>query len=193
MFAGVGDSQVEYGVPRLTFVGVGDGDTEFAVPELVFVGRGNGDIEFSVPELVFAGVGDGDIDYAVPELIFAGTGNPDVEMTVPELVFVGLGDGATTTTPEPNVMPLEYCRRDGNGPPRAMGLVTGYGILLGERYQADQMSQAELTAAIRRMQAIVAAIYQGNAEAGCALIPAFEQDYGLTRPDMTLLPMAPQP
>lgn len=74
-----------------------------------------------------------------------------------------------------------------------MGLVTGYGIILGERYRADQMSQAELTTAIRRMQAIVAAIYQGDAAAGCALIPAFEQDYNLTRPDMTTLPMAPQP
>ncbi|MCP2680426.1 hypothetical protein NHF45_12890 [Maricaulaceae bacterium NA33B04] len=97
--------------------------------------------------------------------------------------------GLNPTAPQP--MPAQYCQAEPDGPPKAMGVVTGYGLVLGERYRAGAMSQGELMAAIQRIQGVVREIAQGRPDAACALILPIETDYDLDRPDMAALPEAP--
>ena len=70
-------------------------------------------------------------------------------------------------------------------------MLPGYGIILGERYRSDAISQTDLMVAMQRIQAVIREMVQGTPASACALILPIEIDYDLPRPDMDAVPVAP--
>jgi hypothetical protein len=88
-------------------------------------------------------------------------------------------------------MPAEYCAPQPGGPPKAMGLMTGYGLVLGEKRRAGDITQDEMMTAITRIQEVIRLIAQVKPEEACALVQQIEVDYHLDRPDLGDLPKKP--
>lgn len=99
--------------------------------------------------------------------------------------------GATLVSSPAQPMPHQYCEREPDGPPKAMGVLTGYGLVLGERYREGSLSQSDLMVAIQRIQAVIREMVQGTPQSACAMILPIELDYDLPRPDMDTVPTAP--
>ena len=94
----------------------------------------------------------------------------------------------TLTLAASQPMPVDFCTPQSGGPPKAMGLMTAYGLVLGERMRSGDITQEQMMTAITRIQGVIRLIAQVKPEEACALIQQIEDDYNLERPDMSQIP-----
>ena len=81
--------------------------------------------------------------------------------------------------------PDGFCTMAQGAPARAMSLTVAYGIVLGERYQSDQMDQDEFRQSLTSLQNVNRLIVEGESDAACLMLGQLETAYDLPRPDLS--------
>lgn len=81
--------------------------------------------------------------------------------------------------------PADFCVYGPGNPAEGMSLTVAYGILLGERFQSDQMDQESFREALMSFQNVNRLMVEGESEAACMLLGELEDQYDLPRPDLS--------
>jgi len=97
------------------------------------------------------------------------------------LVLLLGAPGAAAADP----FPADFCAMQTGEAPAGMSLVVAYGIMLGERYQADQLDQETFQASLVSLQSVNRLIVEGEGDAACLLLGGLEDAYALPRPDLS--------